>query len=139
MYRNQLSGFETPFLISNNEDSIMEEANIQSGQKSPNFNDSPNRDSMEDDPDYLDLNEVNVNDVIAEIDSKMKERIRTVTVKESLILFKTTDKKPGFIGLNLRFNPTFGSERIKNTFESELKKQEGELLHSFAVEISTEK
>lgn len=122
MNRNLTSGFESPFARANIEthsDTDMASMDLPCGQRTPKYSDSPDRDSA--DPNFLDLNEtVNVEEVLAEVEKKMTERMRTVTVKESLLYYKDKSRNPGFLGINIRFNPNHGSEHISKLFSDEL-------------------
>ena len=132
MNRNQASGFETPFNVPEANNSSAMSFEIPSGQKSPKYSDSPNRDITDSDQDYLDLFEsVNVQSVLEEIDTKFKERMKTVTVKESLLFFKDKDRTPGFLGINIRFNPSHGSEEVAKRFEMELEETRKALTKTF--------
>lgn len=132
MNRNQASGFQIPFSTSQDESFDMD-LDLTSGQKSPspsaNYNDSPDRETLEE------TSEVDVKETIRKIELKMKERMKTVTVKESLVLLKSGGRMPGFMGLSLRFTPSFANDEIKSIFTEKMKTIEQELSKAFAEKL----
>ena len=125
MNRNVASGFNTPFIpttMASNMD-ISDSELLQCGQKSPNLSDSPMR-STGDSP-ILDLNkpdgDVDIEQTITEIENKLKNRIRIATMKESLLYYKgKNDQYPGFMNLDVKFNPNYGSKEANDVFVSGL-------------------
>ncbi|CAG2202922.1 unnamed protein product [Mytilus edulis] len=138
MNRNQASGFGAPFLRPDTEfnsdldlDLSPKIPSSQPNPTTPSYSDSPNRDDTSD-PNYLDLTDkLDPAELFAKIEGLLKERMKTVTMKESLVYFKNLDRNPGFLGISLRFNPSYASDAMEEVFKQELKKVEQDVRRSF--------
>lgn len=92
---------------------------------------------------YLSLtnDEVNVQEILDRIDTIMKNRLRTATVKESLEFYKNSGNYPGFMELNLRFNPGVGTKDIYakfNVAKEELRQEFKDKFFKKMTEICSE-
>ncbi|CAC5385412.1 unnamed protein product [Mytilus coruscus] len=126
MNRNQVSGLGAPFLRPDTE--FNSDLDLDLSPKIPPSQPSPTT------PSYK---KFNTTELLAKIEGLLKERIKSVTMKESLVYYKNLERNPGFLGINLRFNPSYASDAMEELFKQELKIVEQDGRRSFYEKMTS--
>lgn len=110
MNKKAISNFKIPIQKKFSKMSL-DDSVLQSGQKTPDINDSPNRQEP------VKQSDNGENDILIRLREILNLRYNLATMKESFIFAQSRNRIPPFLQVSVKFNPYYGCVTTKDQFD----------------------